>query len=58
MFGFSDAVAQKLSGAKKLQLRRVLLFMVCPFDLTVLLLNQFGLYLYDWIEFTENPNFP
>nr|ACU16363.1 unknown [Glycine max] len=29
--GFSDAVAQKLSGAKELQLRRVLLFMLYGF---------------------------
>ncbi|CAK8572085.1 unnamed protein product [Lathyrus sativus] len=29
--GFSDAVAQKISGAKKLQLRRVLLFMLYGF---------------------------
>ncbi|RYQ91850.1 hypothetical protein Ahy_B09g097896 isoform C [Arachis hypogaea] len=28
--GFSDGVAQKIAGAKRLQLRRILLFMVCP----------------------------
>ncbi|XP_028220792.1 peroxisomal membrane protein PMP22-like isoform X2 [Glycine soja] len=44
--GFSDAVAQKLSGAKKLQLRRVLLFMVILEQITSSPWNNFLFMMY------------
>ncbi|GAU46400.1 hypothetical protein TSUD_28160 [Trifolium subterraneum] len=45
--GFSDAVAQKISGVKKLQLRRLLLFMLYGFAYA----GPFGHYLHKLMDY-------